>query len=79
MTMTERDREVERPLEEEPEIGDAFGGGTPGSDARTGAEQPWEPEDLTVAQGRDPSPHNVARAREELDRDGPAAVERTVP
>jgi hypothetical protein len=46
---------------------------------RTGAEQPWDPEDLAVAEGRDPTPENIERAREELDRDGPAAIERTVP
>jgi hypothetical protein len=63
--------------------------GTPGDDdnrlretvapLRTGAEQPWEPEDLTVAQGEDPTPENVARSREELEREGPEAVEKTVP
>ena len=46
---------------------------------RTGADQPWDPEDLAVAEGRDPTPANVERAREELDRDGAAAIERTVP
>jgi hypothetical protein len=46
---------------------------------RTGAEQPWDPADLAVAQGKDPTPENVERARAELDRDGPAAIERTVP
>jgi hypothetical protein len=46
---------------------------------RTGAEQPWDPEDLAAAEGRDPTPPNVERAREELERDGPAAIERTVP
>lgn len=46
---------------------------------RTGADQPWDPEDLAVAQGRDPTPENIERARRELDRDGPAAIERTVP
>ena len=46
---------------------------------RTGAEQPWEPEDLAVAEGRDPTPANVERARRELERDGQAAIERTVP
>jgi hypothetical protein len=71
---------------------DAFitGGGTdsdtpeflqPGEEPRlrTGAEQPWEPVDLAVAQGRDPTPENIERARRELERDGPAAIERTVP
>ena len=46
---------------------------------RTGAEQEWEPADLAVAEGRDPTPENVERARLELERDGAAAIERTVP
>lgn len=47
--------------------------------ARTGAEQPWAPEDLAVAEGRDPTAWNVERARRELAEHGPAAIERTVP
>ena len=71
---------------------DAFitGGGTdrdtpeflePGEEPklRTGADQEWDPADLAVAEGRDPTPENIERAREELERDGPAAIERTVP
>ena len=46
---------------------------------RTGADQPWEPVDLAVAEGRDPTPENIERARRELEEDGPAAIERTVP
>jgi hypothetical protein len=46
---------------------------------RTGADQPWDPEDLAVAEGRDPTPENVERARRELEREGAAAIERTVP
>lgn len=46
---------------------------------RTGAEQPWDPEDLAMAEGRDPTPENIERARRELERDGQAAIERTVP
>jgi len=64
--MTEQNEE---PLEESPEE----------PVVRTGAEQPWDPEDLAVAEGRDPTPANVERARKELERDGPAAIERTVP
>ncbi|AVT31554.1 hypothetical protein C6361_21065 [Plantactinospora sp. BC1] len=62
-------------------LGDPYGQGTGGAgDARTGAEQPWDPEDLAAAQGRDPTPENVRRAGEELDREGTAtAVEKTVP
>jgi hypothetical protein len=47
--------------------------------ARTGADQLWDPEDLAVAEGRDPTPRNVERARRQLADDGPAAIERTVP
>jgi hypothetical protein len=46
---------------------------------RTGADQPWDPEDLAVAEGRDATPENVERARRELAEEGPAAIERTVP
>jgi hypothetical protein len=46
---------------------------------RTGADQRWDPEDLAEAEGRDPTPENIERAREELERDGAAAIERTVP
>ena len=46
---------------------------------RTGADQPWDPEDLAVAEGRDPTPENVERARRELRRWGAAAIEKTVP
>jgi hypothetical protein len=46
---------------------------------RTGAEQEWDPADVAVAEGRDPTPENVERARKELERDGPAAIERIVP
>ncbi|HLU44748.1 MAG TPA: DUF6158 family protein [Natronosporangium sp.] len=46
---------------------------------RTGAEQPWDPEDLAIAEGRDPTPENVAWARRKLAEEGPAAIDRTVP
>jgi hypothetical protein len=52
---------------------------TGGARVRTGADQPWDPTDLAVAEGRDPTPRNVERARQELTRDGSAAIERTVP
>jgi hypothetical protein len=46
---------------------------------RTGAEQEWEPEDLAVAEGKDPTPKHVEYARWELETLGPAAIEKTVP
>jgi hypothetical protein len=46
---------------------------------RTGADQPWDPEDVAVAEGRDPTPENIERARRELEREGPALIEKIVP
>lgn len=46
---------------------------------RTGAEQPWDPEDLVIAEGKDPTPENIEEARRRLAEEGPAAIEKTVP
>lgn len=46
---------------------------------RTGADQPWDPEDLAIAAGRDPTPENIEWARQQLARWGASAVERLVP
>jgi hypothetical protein len=46
---------------------------------RTGADQPWEPEDLVAAEGKNPTPENIADARRRLAEEGPAAIEKTVP
>ena len=46
---------------------------------RTGAEQPWDPEDLVMARGQDMTPENLERARHDLHELGRAAIERTVP
>lgn len=77
-------RAAEEPTGDFPATGDvigaAMGGGTGGAGAaRTGADQPWEAEDLAVARGQDPTPENVRRARDDLAEEGPSAVERTVP
>lgn len=61
------------------EAGTAGAGAAGRPTARTGAEQPWDPEDLAVAEGHDPTPAAVEHARRELAEDGPAAIERTVP
>jgi hypothetical protein len=87
----EESQEVADAVEDDVAVSAFITGGGPDSDnpqflepgagprVRTGAEQPWDPEDLAVAEGRDPTPENVERARKELERDGPAAIERTVP
>jgi hypothetical protein len=46
---------------------------------RTGAEQPWDPEDLAVAKGWDPTPENIERARQLLAEEGRSAIEKIVP
>ncbi|GAA2640674.1 hypothetical protein GCM10010399_87840 [Dactylosporangium fulvum] len=48
-------------------------------EVRTGADQPWDPEDLAVAEGHDPTPKHVERSRRKLEELGPAAIEKTVP
>ncbi|AGL20638.1 hypothetical protein [Actinoplanes sp. N902-109] len=87
----EEQPEVVDAIEDDVAVSEFVGDGGPDADSpvfvepgsqpeiRTGAEQPWDPEDLAVAEGRDPTPENVERAREEWERDGAAAVERTVP
>jgi hypothetical protein len=53
--------------------------GEPAPAYRTGAEQQWDPVDLAVAKGWDPTPENIERARQELAELGAAAIEKTVP
>ncbi|GIJ34938.1 hypothetical protein ACN26Z_25800 [Verrucosispora sp. WMMD703] len=55
------------------------GTGAGGDNIRTGAEQPWEPEDLVMARGQDLTAENIERARRELDETGRTAIEKTVP
>jgi hypothetical protein len=66
-------------LEQQESTSDPYVARAPGPVIRTGAEQPWDPEDLAVAEGRDPTPPNVERARRELEELGAAAIEKTVP
>ncbi|MEU6076099.1 hypothetical protein [Micromonospora sp. NPDC047074] len=69
-------------------IGDPYAAGTGATgtgtgaapdNIRTGAEQPWDPEDLVAARGQDLTPENVERARRDLAELGRAAIEKTVP
>jgi hypothetical protein len=46
---------------------------------RTGAETPVDAEDLVHARGQDVTDATLRRAREDLDAEGAAAVEREVP
>jgi hypothetical protein len=46
---------------------------------RTGAETPVDAEDLVHARGQDVTDATLRQARQDLDAEGPAAVEREVP
>jgi hypothetical protein len=46
---------------------------------RTGAETPFDPEDLVRARGQDPTPATLRIAQQDLDAEGPEAIEREVP
>ena len=46
---------------------------------RTGAEQPFEAEDLVHARGQDATPATLRIAQQDLDADGREAVEHEVP
>ena len=46
---------------------------------RTGAEQPWDAEDLVHARGEDVTPATLEQARDDLDAEGAEAIEREVP
>ncbi|MGN9777866.1 hypothetical protein ACTMS0_19200 [Micromonospora sp. H33] len=79
---------VDRRASSDDIIGDPYAAGTGatgtgtgagGDNIRTGAEQPWEPEDLVAARGQDLTPENIEKARRDLAELGPAAIERTVP
>ncbi|KOX10931.1 hypothetical protein F4558_000229 [Micromonospora profundi] len=83
-----RDRPEDLAPETDELIGDPYAAGTgatgtgtgaAGDNIRTGAEQPWEPEDLVMARGQDLTRENLDKARRDLAEQGRAAIERTVP
>ena len=87
-TFTEPGERADRGAPTDEIIGDPYAAGTGATgtgtgaapdNIRTGAEQPWDPEDLVVARGQDPTAENIERARRELAETGRAAVEKTVP
>ena len=87
----EETEEVASAVEDDVTVGAFITGGGPDADSpaflqpgeepvvRTGAEQQWDPEDVVAAEGKDPTPENLERAREELRDEGPALIERIVP
>ncbi|MFF2192650.1 hypothetical protein [Streptomyces sp. NPDC058157] len=45
----------------------------------TGGERPYDPEDLVMATGHDPTPERVEKARKLIAEKGPAVIERYLP
>ncbi|MEU7179363.1 hypothetical protein ACWIG3_02000 [Streptomyces celluloflavus] len=45
----------------------------------TGGERPFDPEDLVMASGREPTPASLEWARNLIEEDGAAAIERYLP
>ncbi|MEU4115366.1 hypothetical protein AB0F71_12815 [Kitasatospora sp. NPDC028055] len=45
----------------------------------TGAERPFDPEDLVMASGHDLTPARVEWARQQIEQKGAAALERYLP
>jgi hypothetical protein len=52
---------------------------TPDASLHTGSEHPIDPVDLAMAEGRDPTPANIERARKELEERGQAAIDEVTP
>ncbi|APU41907.1 MULTISPECIES: hypothetical protein [Streptomyces] len=45
----------------------------------TGGERPYDPEDLVMATGHDPTPERVEKARKLIEKEGPQVIERYLP
>ncbi|MFJ3959761.1 hypothetical protein [Streptomyces sp. NPDC090036] len=45
----------------------------------TGGERPYDPEDLVMVTGRDPTPERVEKARQLMEKEGPQVIERYLP
>ncbi|WP_030774475.1 hypothetical protein [Streptomyces sp. NRRL F-2664] len=45
----------------------------------TGGERPYDPEDLVMATGHDPTPERVEKARQLMEKEGLQVIERYLP
>ncbi len=52
---------------------------TPASKLFTGGERPYDPEDLVMATGADPTPERVEKARKLIEKEGRTVIERFLP
>ncbi|MDT0347028.1 hypothetical protein [Streptomyces litchfieldiae] len=52
---------------------------TPDRKLHSGGDRPIEPEDLVRLSGREPTPELIEKARQALEEEGAAAVERYLP
>jgi hypothetical protein len=70
--VSDADRDLHRPEHHHRAPGDLH-------QPRTGAETPFDAEDLVHARGEDVTPATLRQAQEDLDRKGPAAIRAEVP
>jgi hypothetical protein len=52
---------------------------TPSSRLWTGGERAYDPEDLVMATGADPTPERVEKARKLIEKEGRTVIERYLP
>ncbi|MEW2413729.1 hypothetical protein AB0953_08400 [Streptomyces sp. NPDC046866] len=52
---------------------------TPSSKLFTGGERAYDPEDLVMATGADPTPERVEKARKLIEKEGQRVIERFLP
>lgn len=45
----------------------------------TGGERPYDPEDLVMVRGQEPTPERLEKARQLIEKEGPAVIERFLP
>ncbi|MGW0362214.1 hypothetical protein [Streptomyces sp. NPDC002990] len=45
----------------------------------TGGERPYDPEDLVMVQGQEPTPERLEKARQLIAKEGPQVIERFLP
>ncbi|MEV0410141.1 hypothetical protein AB0I68_04830 [Streptomyces sp. NPDC050448] len=45
----------------------------------SGGERPYDPEDLVMVQGMEPTPERLEKARQLIEKEGPAVIERYLP
>ncbi|MER5869410.1 hypothetical protein [Streptomyces sp. NPDC002044] len=45
----------------------------------SGGERPYDPEDLVMVRGMEPTPERLEKARQMIEKEGPQVIERYLP